>query len=151
MRKQSSRREFLIATITLTSAASIGCGTVLHPERVGQKGGKIDWRVAAMDGAGLLLFLVPGIVAFAVDFYNGTIYLPDSYAANDNVHRGDDQLVEFSIPKPQLNQNKIESVVSGHVGRDIQLTKGSYRSERLAHIGQFWDSVERIGGRQNRG
>jgi hypothetical protein len=32
--------------------------------------------VAILDGLGLLLFIVPGVIAFAVDFSNGTIYLP---------------------------------------------------------------------------
>ncbi len=32
--------------------------------------------VAILDAAGLLFYLVPGIVAFAVDITNGTIYIP---------------------------------------------------------------------------
>ena len=49
----------------------------MHPERRGQPhSNQIDWRVAALGGFGLILFFVPGIVAFAVDFYTGAIYLP---------------------------------------------------------------------------
>jgi hypothetical protein len=55
-----------------------GCGTLMYPERKGQKGGRIDVGVAALDGIGLLVFIVPGIVAYVVDFSNGTIYLPDT-------------------------------------------------------------------------
>jgi hypothetical protein len=54
----------------------MGCGTILYPERKGQKSGKIDTGVAILDGIGVLFFVVPGVIAFAVDFYNGTIYLP---------------------------------------------------------------------------
>ena len=54
----------------------VGCGTLIYPERKGQKGGRIDIGVAALDGIGLLVFLIPGIIAYAVDFSNGTIYLP---------------------------------------------------------------------------
>jgi len=54
----------------------MGCGTILYPERKGQNSGKIDTGVAVLDGIGLLLFVIPGIIAFVVDFYNGTIYLP---------------------------------------------------------------------------
>lgn len=53
-----------------------GCGTILYPERKGQTGGRIDTGVALLDGIGLFVFVVPGIIAYAVDFYNGTIYLP---------------------------------------------------------------------------
>ena len=56
--------------------SSLGCGTIMYPERKGQSLGKIDPAVAILDGLGLLLFLVPGVIAFAVDFSNGTIYLP---------------------------------------------------------------------------
>jgi hypothetical protein len=55
-----------------------GCGTLMYPERKGQKGGRIDFGVVFLDGIGLLAFLVPGILAYALDFYNGTIYLPDT-------------------------------------------------------------------------
>ena len=54
----------------------IGCGTIMYPERKGQKSGKIDAGIAVLDGIGLLFFFIPGIIAFAVDFNNGTIYLP---------------------------------------------------------------------------
>lgn len=65
---------FVIAlTLSLTLTA---CGTILYPERKGQVNGQIDPAIAVMDGIGLLFFLVPGVIAFAVDFSNGTIYLP---------------------------------------------------------------------------
>ncbi len=53
-----------------------GCGTLMYPERRGQKGGHVDAGIAVLDGIGLFFFLIPGIVAYAVDFSNGTIYLP---------------------------------------------------------------------------
>ena len=56
--------------------ASSGCGTLLHPERKGQTGGRLDPGVVLLDGIGLFFFLIPGLVAFAVDLSNGTIYLP---------------------------------------------------------------------------
>ena len=54
----------------------IGCGTILYPERTGQRSGHVDVGVALLDGIGLFFFLIPGIIAYAVDFSNGTIYLP---------------------------------------------------------------------------
>jgi hypothetical protein len=54
-----------------------GCGTLLHSERHGQPhSNQIDWKIAALDGLGLILFFVPGVIAFAVDFSTGAIYLP---------------------------------------------------------------------------
>ena len=72
-----SRRQLLAGTGLTLAAASLGaCGTILHPERKGQIDGRIDPAVAILNGVGLLLFLVPGVIAFAVDFSNGTIYRP---------------------------------------------------------------------------
>lgn len=76
------RRQFLsylVAQGSLTTLACLqsGCGTMLHNERVGQPHShQIDWKIAALDGLGLLLFFVPGVAAFVVDFYTGAIYLP---------------------------------------------------------------------------
>ncbi|NLJ12292.1 MAG: polyribonucleotide nucleotidyltransferase [Gammaproteobacteria bacterium] len=51
-----------------------GCGTIIYPERRGQTGGKIDPAVVIMDGIGLLFWVIPGLVAFAIDFATGAIY-----------------------------------------------------------------------------
>jgi hypothetical protein len=68
------RREFLVGVAGLASG---GCGSILHPERCGQPHGPhLDWKIVALDGLGLLLFFVPGVVAFVVDFCTGAIYLP---------------------------------------------------------------------------
>lgn len=58
-----------------------GCGTILYPERKGQKSGAIDSGVAVLDAIGLVVFIFPGVVAFVIDFYNGTIYLPGTAGA----------------------------------------------------------------------
>ncbi len=64
---------FMCAALTLQL---VGCGTIMYPERKGQRAGHIDVGVALLDGIGLFFFLIPGIIAYAVDFSNGTIYLP---------------------------------------------------------------------------
>lgn len=66
---------FSMAAVLVTGIAS--CGTILYPERKGQIGGRLDPGVAVLDGIGLLLYFIPGVIAFAVDFSNGTIYLPN--------------------------------------------------------------------------
>lgn len=69
----NTMRASICAVLTLQL---IGCGTILYPERKGQKSGHVDVGVALLDGIGLFFFLIPGIIAYAVDFSNGTIYLP---------------------------------------------------------------------------
>ncbi|POB05242.1 polyribonucleotide nucleotidyltransferase [Halopseudomonas oceani] len=61
------------ALITQLSA----CGTIFYPERRGQISGQIDPGVAILNGIGLLIFIIPGLIAFGIDFATGAIYLPD--------------------------------------------------------------------------
>lgn len=69
--------KLLIGALATTLLMQLtACGTILHPERKGQKSGQIDPAIAIFDGIGLLFFFLPGVIAFAVDFSNGTIYLP---------------------------------------------------------------------------
>ena len=65
---------------SLLSAALLSqlsaCGTLLYPERRGQLQGQIDPVVAGMNAIGILFFVIPGLVAFGIDFASGAIYLP---------------------------------------------------------------------------
>lgn len=72
---KSTRMLSVIVAAALALPAA-GCGTILYPERRGQTGGRVDTGVVVMDGLWCLVFLVPGVVAFIVDFGNGTIYDP---------------------------------------------------------------------------
>ncbi len=69
-------RVFLVAILMVQLT---GCGTILYPERKGQKSGTIDSGIVVLDAFGFLIFIVPGVVAFIIDFSNGTIYLPGTW------------------------------------------------------------------------
>jgi len=170
------RREFVSRVMRqgLVSGAATGlsgCGTFFHKERVGQPHShRIDWCVAAADGLGLVLFFIPGIVAFVVDFYTGAIYLPcDECAASgsrpgalegepsangstDNNVAVATDAVEFSRieqPREQLDPRSIESVVSAHVGRPVMLVDSDARYSQLSQLDQF--ASQRRLHRGNRG
>jgi hypothetical protein len=78
MRHAMTRRWGLLVAAALAVQAG-GCGTLFYPERKGQEDGKVDPKVAILDGIGLLFFIIPGVIAFIVDFDNGTIYLPGTH------------------------------------------------------------------------
>ena len=59
---------FTSAVVVVLVFQLSGCGTIFYPERRGQRGGHLDAGVVILDGVGLLFFLIPGIIAFAVDF-----------------------------------------------------------------------------------
>ncbi|MEZ6125743.1 MAG: hypothetical protein R3C49_21565 [Planctomycetaceae bacterium] len=115
---------------------------MLHPERRGQqRGGRIDWRVAALDGLGLLLFFIPGVIAFAVDFHQGTIYLPQGRSGIDATRP---ELLAVSVPAAEMSREKLEQIASEHTGRTVALREGSYESQPLERIEHFWTWRDRL-------
>ena len=52
------------------------CGSIFFPDRRGQIDGKIDPMIAVLDAVGLLFYVIPGLIAFGVDFATGAIYFP---------------------------------------------------------------------------
>ena len=72
-------RKKLTKTVAMSLAAVMvleltACGTIFYPERKGTRSGEIDPIIAVADAIGLLFYFIPGVIAFAVDFSNGTIY-----------------------------------------------------------------------------
>ena len=66
---------FLVLALMLPVAS---CGTLMFEDRPNAPhSGKMDPNVVIMDALCLLLFIVPGVVAFAVDASNGALYLPE--------------------------------------------------------------------------
>lgn len=88
MNKNPFNRSVIALALSLNLIAVSGCGYLLYPERHGQTGSRIDPLVAAMDAGLLLLYVIPGIVAFAVDFTNGTIYIPPDGESAIDGHLG---------------------------------------------------------------
>ena len=94
----------------------MGCGTILYPERKGQKSGKLDPGVVILDGIGLLFFLVPGVIAFAVDFNNGTIYLPGT--SRSSLELKNLKQVKFNPKKSSLAD--VERMIKEETGIAVQ-------------------------------
>ena len=105
----------------------VSCGYILYPERKGQTGGKIDAGVAVLDGLGLLFFIIPGIIAYAVDFSSGCIYLPDSTASSNEGGDGGLNIVEVD---GEITQEKIEQVLKDHASLDLDLDETYILSEK---------------------
>ncbi|MCP1315025.1 MULTISPECIES: hypothetical protein [unclassified Halomonas] len=88
--KQFLQRSWQGAVIGTLVVGLSGCGTLFHPERKGQLSGDVDPVVAIANGVGLLFFILPGVIAYAVDFSNGTIYLPSHTSASIDTFKLDD-------------------------------------------------------------
>ena len=104
---------FLTTLIIETS----GCGTLLYPERKNQGQGKLDIGVVALDGIGLLFFIIPGVIAYAVDFNNDTIYLPKGRTglASNDLNKAD----MVAVHVDNLSAENIRKVVYTQTGQNI--------------------------------
>jgi len=114
-----------------------GCGTLLYPERKGQTGGRLDPAVVALNGAGLILYLVPGLIAFAVDFHNGTIYLPAGQGFTDV----DEDAEPISVTLP-VTDEKIEAALETHYGYVFDLTNPGVETLALESLDELNQKVD---------
>ena len=142
-----SRRQFHCFMALWVPAALSGCGTLMYPERRGQgRGGRIDWTVAGMDAIGLVLFLIPGVIAFGVDYYNGTLFCPES---EDTAAAG--RLKRIPLPVSDPSKEQIAQVISAASGKQITLQDGTYVTQRLNTLDDFWLTHQQLLARVEQG
>ena len=148
------RRPFLkrLCAVALCAALAVNsssCGTLLHPERVGQpRCGRIDPAVAILDGLGLLLFFFPGAIAFAVDFYTGAIFLPPYACQKPPNGETVDGMHVIYVDPDEMTCERIEREIQRHTGRSIRFTPGEYEVARLRDIGEFETSAREVALRE---
>ena len=102
-----------------------GCGTIFYPERRGQKAGHLDAGVAILDAIGLLFFIIPGVFAFAVDFSNGTIYLPDTTGKN---------MKQVKFDPKHSSMASIERIIKEETGREVRLQQDNMSVTKLRSL-----------------
>ncbi len=139
-----TRRLFLEGLLQAGIVSTVGCGTILHPERRGQPAGPLDWKIVALDAVGLLLFFIPGVIAFAVDFSNGTIYLPPKQYGHQNDREDEGPLVAVKMADERITVRAIEDTITAHTAQAIELTPGSYKTTPLAKLSDFWRGRRRL-------
>jgi hypothetical protein len=126
-------KSFTIALLLASLLTSLtGCGTLLHPERKGQTGGRIDPGIVILDGVGLLFFFIPGAIAFAVDFTYGTIYLPGGRRASL-----DDKELKQLTSDGHINIKALASIVQKNSASDIALSYQDVHTMQLSSTEQL--------------
>ena len=107
-----------IAVLFLLQTA--GCGSLLYPERRGQKAGRIDPGVAILNGLGLLVFIIPGVIAFAVDFSTGAIYLPGGKSKKARrLEHGN--VATIKMNPGALNLATLDEILLDYTGEEVNL------------------------------
>ena len=105
----------LLCLSLLTQLAA--CGTIFYPDRRGQIDGRIDPAIVIMDAIGLLFYIIPGLLAFAVDFITGAIYLPGGKHA-----QVDPQLLQKAVnPDGSIDNLRLKSIIEEQTGQQLPL------------------------------
>ncbi len=118
-------KTWIIGICTAVIAAQlVGCGTVLYPERRGQSAmERLDADIVILDGIGLFFFLVPGVIAFAVDFATGAIYLPRGQKSKVSDLLGEPEIREEHLTARSIAE--IERILGEATGLTIDLASQS--------------------------
>lgn len=139
-----TRRRFLFSSASLAGLISTtGCGTILYPERVGQRRGNlgtVDWTIAGMNTIGLVFFFVPGVIAFAIDYYNGTLFYPEDCVGELR----SEQLKKVTLTENERSMAGVESAVSGLVGHPVKFSETEYQTEEIGSISHFWSTYDKL-------
>lgn len=112
----------LVMVLELTA-----CGTIFYPERKGTKSGSIDPVVAVADAIGLLFFFIPGIIAFAVDFSNGTIYT--SHGRHSSLTP--DELKSVT-PNGKVDRKALSELISKKLGKPVNLDAPNVQTKKFS-------------------
>lgn len=121
--KKSLTRGIAASCLLVMLMNLTACGYFLYPERKGQTGGRVDPVVVILDGAALLFGILPGVVAFAVDFTTGSVYLQagghsaiDRHLSAADVEEGAQKVVDqngqvwLKMPLDKVSNGKLQQL-----------------------------------------
>jgi hypothetical protein len=93
------------------------CGTLFFPDRRGQIEGKIDPLVAGLDAIGILFYVIPGLIAFGVDFATGAIYLEGGKTAQV----APEKLHEALGADGKVDNLRLQAILQSELGQHLPL------------------------------
>lgn len=93
------------------------CGSIFFPDRRGQIDGKVDPLVIGLDAIGLLFYIIPGLIAFGVDFATGAIYLPGGSTAQITPEK----LQPAIKADGSVDNSKLQAILEKELGRSLPL------------------------------
>lgn len=93
------------------------CGSIFYPDRRGQIDGKVDPAIAVLDAVGLLFYVIPGLIAFAVDFASGAIY----YAPGEHAQIDPHKLQPAINADGSIDNLKLQAILETELGRTLPL------------------------------
>lgn len=115
MRMQSRVIAGVLATTLFTQLTA--CGSIFYPDRRGQIEGRIDPAIAVANAVGLLFYVIPGLIAFAIDFATGAIYLPEG----QTVQVDPQQLKSVVAADGSIDKAALKALIENSTGHQLPL------------------------------
>lgn len=131
------KKRLICAALGATLVTQLSaCGTLFYPDRRGQIEGRIDPAIAVANAIGILFYVIPGLLAFAIDFATGAIYLPDGQTAQIDP----EQLKPLIGHDGQVDQLALKQLIQEQTGVQLpldnpQLIQQRGNSQQLAAYG----------------
>jgi len=141
----NTMRIFICGVLTVQL---MGCGTLMYPERRGQRGGRLDVGVTVLDAIGLLFFIIPGVIAFCIDFSNGTIYLPERGVHLSSLDLKNIRVVRFN-PK-YTSMASIERIIKDETGYEVKLNGENTKVAKLKSKDDMMEQFAQVSSGDNR-
>ena len=137
----TNRRIMITGLAAGTASLLSSCGTIIYPDRVNQEErGDLDPMMLGLDAVGLFFFLIPGVIAFAVDFSTGAIYFPEDHEKGDR----ENTIFDRMDSQVRLDKQGVEKIVALKTGTHIHLATSDVRVMELQGLDQFWIAYARL-------
>lgn len=121
-----TRRRLLARGLAaLAIAGGSGCATILYPERKGNTHGRIDVGPLILDILWFIPGIIPGVIAIAVDFATGAIYVTSRGDATIDEPTADGHA--RSCGSPDVDPIELELCLVSAEGRALAQTQASWR------------------------
>lgn len=125
-------RKILFCLLAAVLLGAPGCGTLFYSHRIGRRMSKtVDNTVFYTDCALCLLGVIPGVVAFILDYDNGTIYYTEAELIPDNFNEG--SLTPGKMKKidgGSMTEAEIARRLARATGRKIDLSQARFITAR---------------------
>ena len=107
-------RKSICAAVAAVLLLGSGCGTLFFSERIGKKMSRqIDRRVFVTN------CILPGVVAFVLDYDNETIYYTEAELIPDDFMDYKGSFKMQQIPCKELDIERAAGILSGVLGKEI--------------------------------
>jgi len=122
--KNALRKGVIVTLLICLLTAFSSCAFFLYPERRGNSAGRVDAPILVADCALLIFFFVPGVIALAVDFASGAIYVAAGQSHSESSGKQWASVKEIDCDTAMLlDSNFLQRLIKTQTGQSVDLAQ----------------------------